>query len=446
MRSFLVPTGAALWLLGAWLAAGIAAAFVAEWLWVWQLGGALLGAVLGADAFAAWRLSAPTRIERIVAQSLAVGEWHDVTVRVGGTATRISGLIHDAHPTSFDAQPMPQAFEVAPGRWTSLSYRVRPLERGDHRFGPMTFRLTSPLRLWQRNSACDVPTTTRVYPDFAKVAQYVLLAVDNRLSQIGVLQRRRRGEGLDFQELREYRQGDTSHQIDWKATARHGKLISREYQDERDQYIVFMLDCGQRMRAHERVTGQGADPLSHFSHTLNALLLLSYVALRQGDAVGVLTFAHPEPRYLPPRKSIATVNRILNGIYDLEPTLQTSDYLTAGEQLARRLNRRALIVLLTNVRDEDDALLLPMLQLLQRRHLILLANLREMTLDTVARTPIETFDDALTYGAAAEYLRARARALARLRHKGVQIVDAYPSQLPRMLVNKYLEMKRAGSL
>jgi uncharacterized protein (DUF58 family) len=446
MRSLLVPTRAALWLLAVLLAVGIAAAFVAEWLWIWQVAGTLLGALLAADAFAAWRSSAPPRIERIAARSLAVGEWHDVTVRIGGAMTRTRGWLQDAHPASFEAQPMPQPFSLAPGQWTSLSYRVRPLVRGNHRFGAVTFRLTSPLGFWQQNCTRDIPTTTRVYPDFAKITQYILLAVDNRLSQIGVLQRRRRGEGLDFQELREYRQGDTSHQIDWKATARHGKLISREYQDERDQYIVFMLDCGQRMRAHDRSTGQGADALSHFSHTLNALLLLSYVALRQGDAVGVLTFAHPEPRYLPPRKSIATVNRILNGIYDLEPTLQTSDYVTAGEQLARRLNRRALIVLLTNVRDEDDALLSPALRLLQRRHLILLANLREMTLDTVARTPIETFDDALTYGAAAEYLRARSRALSRLRRTGVQLVDAYPSHLPRLLVNKYLEMKRGGWL
>ena len=446
MFARLVPTRAALWLLAAWLAAGIAAAFIPDSVWLWQAGGAMAGAVLGADALAAWRSRAPPRVERIAAHSLAVGQWHDVTVRMGGAATRIRGWLQDAHPASFEAQPMPQPFALARGQWTALTYRVRPLVRGDHRFGAVTLRLTSPLGLWQRTHTCDSPATMRVYPDFAKITQYMLLAVDHRLAQIGVLQRRRRGEGLDFQELREYRQGDTTHQIDWKATARYRKLISREYQDERDQCIVFMLDCGQRMRAHERGTGEGADALSHFSHTLNALLLLSYVALRQGDAVGVLTFAHPEPRYLPPRKSIATVNRILNGIFDLEPTLQTSDYVTAGEELARRLNRRALIVLLTNVRDEDDALLLPALRLLQRRHLVLLANLREMTLDTVARTPIATFDDALTYGAAAEYLRARARALARLRRSGVQLVDAYPSHLPRLLVNKYWEMKRTGRL
>ena len=103
-------------------------------------------------------------------------------------------------------------------------------------------------------------------------------------------------------------------------------------------------------------------------------------------------------------------------------------------------------MLITNLRDEDDAQLVPALRLLQRRHLVLLANLREVSLDRVARAPIETFHDALTFGAAAEYLRARSRNLARLRHSGVQVLDVYPSRLPTSLVNKYLEMKRAGQV
>src|SRR5207245_336877 len=111
---------------------------------------------------------------------------------------------------------LPLAFSLERGTWLELAYRVRPLARGAHRFGGLTLRVDSPLRLWQRTLACGEPTAVRVYPDFAKVTQYTLLATDNRLSQIGVLLRRRRGEGLEFQQLREYRQGDSPRQIDWK--------------------------------------------------------------------------------------------------------------------------------------------------------------------------------------------------------------------------------------
>lgn len=442
----LIPQRSALWLLAVWLVAGVVGAFLADWLWLWQVAGAIVVAALAADALAALRLLNAPRVERTLAHSLAVGEWHPVRLRLSGSRSQLLGRLQDEHPASFEASSMPQGFVLHPAQWTELTYRVRPLVRGDHRFDAVALRLTSPLGLWQRSLTCAVSSSVRVYPDFAKITQYILLASDQRLSQIGVLQQRRRGEGLDFDQLREYRQGDTSRQIDWKASSRFRKLVSREYQDERDQRIVFMLDCGQRMRAFESEVRHGADALSHFDHTLNALLLLCYVALRQGDAVGLFTFAHGEPRYLPPRKSVSTVNRILNAVYDLEPTLATPDYLLASEQLARRVTKRALIIVLTNLRDEDDSLLLPALGLLRRRHLILLANLREMTLQQVARTPIDSFDDALTYGAAAEYARARLRGLARLRHSGVQLVDAYPSQLPRALVNKYWDMKRAGQL
>ena len=175
-------------------------------------------------------------------------------------------------------------------------------------------------------------------PGLRSNCAYTWLATDNRLSQIGVLQRRRRGQGLEFHQLRDYRQDDSPRQIDWSATARARRLIAREYQDKRDQQIVLVLDCGQRMRARD-----GA--MSHFDHALNALLLLAYVALRQGDAVGVGTFAHDRPRFLPPRKSIATVSALMHGLFDLQPSLQTPDYLGAATALGRRLTKRALIVI-----------------------------------------------------------------------------------------------------
>ena len=439
-----VPSRLALALVAAWLALALVAAFVDALLPAWQIAGVALAAALAADALAGIRISQPATVERRIAANLALGRWTAVTLRISRVQRAIRGWLHDAYPPSFDASGLPQAFAVAPGQTATLPYRVRPLARGHHRFANVALRVDTPLRLWQRGLALGAPTDVRVYPDFARITQYTLLATDNRLSQIGVMQRRRRGEGLDFHQLREYRDGDTSRQIDWKATARVGRLISREYQDERDQRIVFLVDCGQRMRAHE---GGGDDAaLSHFDHALNALLLLAYVALRQGDAVGVQTFGHPAPRWLAPRKSVATVNFLLGGLFDLEPSHATPDYLVAGERLYARLTRRSLVIIVTNLRDEDDSQLLPALRLLRRRHLTLVANLREPGLDQVANTRPRTFDDALAYGAAAEYLSSRAATMARLRREGARVIDAHPQELPKMLVNQYWQMKRAGEI
>jgi uncharacterized protein (DUF58 family) len=439
----LVPSRLALVLLAVWLAAALTAAFVDDLVVAWQVAGCVLAAALAADAFAAFRIADPVAIERRVAVNLALGRWTPVTLRLSRAPRAVEGWLLDAHPGTFDASDMPQRFKVAPGEAVTLPYRVRPLSRGNHRFGLVALRIDTPLKLWQRAVTTGAATDVRVYPDFARITQYVLLATDNRLAQIGVLQRRRRGEGLDFHQLREYRHGDTSRQIDWKATARVGRLISREYQDERDQRIVFLVDCGQRMRAHDADHGEDG-ALSHFDHALNALLLLAYVGLHQGDAVGVQTFGHAEPRWLAPRKSVSTVNVLLNGLFDLEPSAATPDYLVACERLHARLTRRTLVVILTNLRDEDDSQIVPALRLLRSRHLALVANLREPGLDEAASVRPRTFDDALTYGAAAEYLAARAATIARLRREGARVLDAHPRELPRLLVNQYWQMKRAG--
>ena len=198
-----------------------------------------------------------------------------------------------------------------------------------------------------------------------------------------------------------------------------------------------MLDCGQRMRARD-------DALSHFDHTLNAMLLLTYVALRQGDAVGLSTFAHDTPRFFAPRKSLDTVQRLLNTVFDLQPSLRTPDYQLASQHLAGRLTRRSLVVLLTNLRDEDDATLAPALALLRRRHLVLVANLRETALDRILAEPVGDFDSALTYASATEYAKSRERQIRMLQAAGAKVLDASPPRLPMALVNRYWELKRSG--
>ena len=296
--------------------------------------------------------------------------------------------------------------------------------------------------MWERKQFFATVSDVRIFPNFAAIIRYTLLATDNRLSQIGILQRRRRGEGLDFHQLREYREGDSQRQIDWKATARARKLISREYRDERDQQIVFLIDCGRRMSA----TDADVAHLTHFDHVLNAALLLGYVSLRQGDAVGYMTFGTETPRFSAPRKSGATVNLLLNGLYDIQPGLMAPDYYQAAVALSMRLKRRAFVIVLSNLRDEDDDVLSPALRLLRDRHLVLFASLREPTLDEVLTRPVTHLDSALTHAAAQDYLHERSRAMKRIAHGGVMTLDVEPNKLPIALVNRYLEIKRAGRL
>jgi uncharacterized protein (DUF58 family) len=439
-RILLIATG--LWLGCAGVAIWLPAALIA-----WQIAGALLLILAAADAWLARSIGNPLSVERRMAQIWPVGVEQTIRLHLSNAqraglaalSGALRGQLYDHHPDAFAADKLPLAFNIESGQWAELSYHLRPNERGEHLFGKVKLRIASPFRLWLTQHEAGKAETVRVFPNFARITQYALLATDNRLSQLGVLRRRRRGEGSDFEQLREYRRDDSLRQIDWKATARLRKPIVREYQDERDQQIVFLLDCGQRMRSRD-------DLLSHFDHTLNAMLLLSYVALRQGDSVGFGTFAHPSPRFFQPRKSTATVQMLLNATYDLQPTLQTPDYFAASEILSRHVRKRSLVILLTNLRDEDDSTLQPALIQLRRRHLVLVASLHETGLDQLLNKPIEDFDGALSYAAAIDYRQARQTQLAKLRAQGISVLDTDPAQLPVALVNRYWEMKRSGTI
>ena len=424
---------------GLWLGCAGVAIWLPATLFVWQVGGALLLALALADAWLARSIGNPLSVERRMAQIWPVGVEQTIRLHLSNAQRGVQGQLYDHHPDAFVADKLPLSFNIEAGQWAELSYHLRPNERGEHLVGTVQLRIASPFCLWLTQHEAGKAEAVRVFPNFARITQYALLATDNRLSQLGVLRQRRRGEGSDFEQLREYRRDDSLRQVDWKATARLRKPIVREYQDERDQQIVFLLDCGQRMRSRD-------DALSHFDHTLNAMLLLSYVALRQGDAVGFGTFAHPSPRFFQPRKSMATVQMLLNATYDLQPTLQTPDYFAASDILSRHLRKRSLVILLTNLRDEDDSTLQPALIQLRRRHLVLVASLRETGLDKLLHNPIEDFDGALGYAAAIDYRQARQTQLARLRAQGINVLDTDPPQLPVALVNRYWEMKRSGTI
>ncbi|NWA36161.1 DUF58 domain-containing protein [Pseudomonas reactans] len=380
------------------------------------------------------------RVQRQMPGSLALGRWGEIRLALEHDFPQpLSVQVFDHVPDGLSVEHMPQSIDLRPGERSELGYRLRPLRRGHFSFSRCEIHLPSPMGLWSARRLIDVSDTTRVYPDFARLYGAQLQGVDNWLSQLGVRQRQRRGLGLEFHQLREFREGDSLRQIDWKATARQRTPIAREYQDERDQQIVFMLDCGRRMRSQD-------DQLSHFDHALNACLLLSYVALRQGDAVGLCTFAGDQPRYLAPVKGSSQLNLLLNAVYDLDTTRRNADYQAAASQLLARQKRRALVIVITNLRDQDDETLLAAVKRISRQHRVLVVSLREEALDQLRQAPVQTLPEALAYSGTIDYLNTRNELHDRLSAQGLSLLDTLPSELGPALVTRYLGWKKAGVL
>jgi uncharacterized protein (DUF58 family) len=353
--------------------------------------------------------------------------------------------LYDHVESSVEAKGLPQALGLAKGKRVDAEYRVTPTRRGEIAFAPAELRVRSVLGLCEIGVRLGAPEKRRVYPDFAEIARYAWLAGDRRLQEIGIKTFQQRGEGTDFKQLAEYRYGDSVRHIDWKATQRLDKPIVREFQDERDQRVMLLIDCGRRMRADDR---RGAVGTAHFDQVLNAVMLLSYVALGQGDAVGALTFGTPPggERLFAPRKGMHILNALMGELYGVQPTPSHSDYVAAAQDLLRRQGKRALVIVITNFRDEDGTELGLALKLLRQRHLVLLASVRERIVGELISQPLSSGNAALDVASAHLYEQARRDAFRRLSARDALMVDAEPERLGIELVNRYHAVKRAGMI
>jgi uncharacterized protein (DUF58 family) len=401
----------------------------------------LLGLVLSSVVLAAvdaWRLyqmSAPS-CQRHVAHILSLGRSAEVTLSFSHNyKTDLQIECFDHLPDSFKTAQLPYRVTLQSGH-SSSRYLIKPTLRGHFTIEGCAVRLPSPMHLWTAQHFLIEHSTVRVFPDFARLQSGQLQVSEHWLSQLGIQQQQRRGSGLEFHQLREFRTDDSLKQIDWKATARKRTPIAREYQDERDQQVIFLLDCGRSMRSQD-----GA--LSHLDHALNACLLLAYTALRQGDAVGLQTFAGHK-RIITPRKGQAQMSVLLNTLYDIQATHNSADYSAIVQQLLATQKRRALVIVISSLTDQADSDLTLALQLLKKHHRTLLVNLREEVLDQLREQPVQNYQQALLYCGGIDYLQTRQHNQQKLLSQGMDLLDVRPSQLTAKLISQYLQMKKSG--
>ena len=431
------PTLPLVWCCVGWAVLGLVTSFGVLPVAAWWAAGAVLLLVALVDAWRVSRQPLP-EVSRSLPEALPLGVERSVTLVLdaGSRVQRVD--VHDLHPVGWVTTGLPRTLQLPADSSTRFDYMLRPTERGDARFEGVHLRLHSPWRLWRRARVVGAVRTVRVYPDFAPLARLALLGAETASRAVGAHVKRRRGEGTDFHQMRDYRVGDSLRQVDWKATARMRRLISREYQDERNQHLLMVIDTGRRMLARD-------GELSHFDHVLNAALVVSYLALRQGDAVGLLA-SGGERRWVSPQRGMGAIDVLLRGTYDLQPRPVATDYLAAATELSLRQRRRALVMLVTNVRDEDIDDLLASVRLLQRRHLVCVASLREKSLDAALAEDVRDLQGALHAGAVARYLEQRTAAHEALRSHRVMVLDVTADELPAALVERYLAVKRDGVL
>ena len=375
-------------------------------------------------------------VERQAGRVASLKKRHAVTLILTNHARRAFEVaIRDGVPHPLNPEPSELSARLPPRSRMILEYVLRPGRRGAFTLAPVHLSVRSRLGFWQRLVDCPAETVVHVYPDMQQLGQYAVLARTNRLSLMGVRRTRRVGQDHDFERLRDYTIDDNYKHIDWRATARRQKFTVKDFQTSQSQRIVFLADCGRMM------TNQAAG-LSLLDHALNSMLMLSYVALRQGDSVGLVAFSDEIHGYVPCRGGMRQMNRLLHASFDRFPRLVESRYDLAFHYLASHVRRRSLVVLVTNVIDEVNANQIQQyLSNLTGRHLplgVLLRDRRMFDAVGVENPQGRAFWEA---AAAAEILAWRHQVLADLASKGVLALDVFPEQMTAPLVNRYLEIK-----
>jgi uncharacterized protein (DUF58 family) len=430
-----------------YLVLGFAAFFSEVVFFVWILTGVCLVPFILIDMALLLLPGDRLKAEREIPSSVAQGELVKVKLKIRRTNLLFLPFnirLYDLYPDAMSTNIFPIKLDrkaLYNSDALVIEYNLLPNERGMWFFTGIEFMLGSLMRFWQLRVTHDVISRGQTYPDFKQMAHGTELKGKKEKGQ--VRQIRKRGQGLEFENLRDYQEGDSIRLIDWRATSRNRrldgslKLIVKNYQEEQDQQILFIIDSGYRL------------PDLQFDSALNAMLTLSYIALKHGDAVAAASFGAHD-LWVPPRKGMRAYTGLMNGLYDLHSAPVPSSPFLALENAMSRLHRRSFIVLISNFREEDDKSLTWILPRINKKHLLLLVSFRESEAETMAfpETSMQTRTDeeVLETAAAFTYLANRRRLYRKWEHSGLLVLETSPQNISTALINKYLNVKRSGKL
>ncbi len=429
-------------LLGAVVVAG--ASFAGALTWVAMIYFVALFGLVAADLILTPR---PTQIEvrRVTEPKLSLGADNLVQLEIANQSGHpVDFELRDEYPYQFQVDETLLRGKIEPLGGTELRYHVHPFARGDYTFGAVNVRYRSTLGTFRRQGRYDGATlehaTVRVYPNVLDVRKYDLLARKGLLEELGLRHVRASGAGTEFERLRDYTTDDEFRRINWKATARRGRPIAVEYETERSQHVVYVLDTGRLMRPP-------IGELAKLDYAINAALLASYVATLRGDQVGLLTFADEVGVYLHPAKGRGQFYTMLELLYNVRSEPVEADYGRALSYLSIKNKRRSLVVIFTDLATLDAAKpLIAYAARLALRHLPLVVTMHDPNIIGLASQPATSAATVYQRAVAEQMIDERRVILDTLNRAGVLTLDVDADKLSISVINKYLELKSRSML
>jgi uncharacterized protein (DUF58 family) len=350
----------------------------------------------------------------------------------------------DEIPHQFQRRDVLFEVRVAPGQTGIITYKLRPTKRGEYEFGAVNVYAASPLRLVRRRFRFDQNRTVPVYPSFLQMRQYELLAIHNRLTEVGVKRIRRVGQSMEFEQTRPYASGDDPRNINWKASARRATggptdtLIVNHFQDERAQQVFCLIDKGRVMR-------MPFAGLSLLDYAINATLVMSNIALIKHDKAGLITFSNKPGATVPAERRAGHLRTILEVLYRQKTQYLETDYELLYATVRAKIKQRSLLILFTNFETlQAMERQLPYLRGLSKSHLLLVVFFENTELRTYLDAPANTTADVYNQTIAEKFQQEKRQIVLELQRYGIQALLTPPHLLTVNTINKYLEFKSRG--
>ena len=401
----------------------------------------LLMVLLLTDILLLYRFTHAIAARRILPDKLSNSDENPIPLTLSNHYPfQIYADVIDELPIQFQKRDFSYKIQLKPNEVHNFSYEVKPVERGEYKFGNLNVYVSSQLLIVKRKYQFQNEQMVPVYPSFIQMQKYDFLAIGNHLTQIGLKKIRRIGHTSEFEQIKDYIPGDDFRTINWKATAKKAQLMVNQFQDEKSQPIYSIIDTG-------RVMKMPFNGLKLLDYAINSALAFSNVALKKHDKVGLLTFSKNIEQFLPAIHKLTYLNKILEALYGIHTQFNDSDYGLLYAQLKRKVTHRSLLLLYTNF-EHISALKrqLPYLQAISKKHMLVVILFENTELETLITANAEDIQSIYHKTIAEKFAYEKRLMVKELQKYGIQSILTAPEELTINTINKYLEIKARGLL
>ncbi len=381
------------------------------------------------------------KAQRILPDKFSNGDENPVKISITNDYPfRIYLEIIDEIPVQFQKRDFLKELEIPARSSVSLTYKLKPAERGEYIFGKLNIFCSTGISLARRRTTFQKDQMVKVYPSFLQMRKLDFLAINSKISQPGLKKIRRIGHTMEFEQIKEYIPGDDVRSINWKATAKQGGLMVNQFQDERSQPVYSIIDMSRAMK-------MPFNNLSLLDYAINSSLAFSNIALKKNDKAGMLAFAHEVRNFVPAGSKITHLNLILESLYNIDTGFLDSDFGLLYTHIKRKLPQRSLLMLYTNFEHISSLRRqLPYLLALAKKHLLVVIFFENTELEKLINSSASSIPEIYDQTIAEQFSFEKRLMAMELQKYGIQTILTKPEELSISTINKYLEIKNRGML